>query len=172
MYWRAPRDTLLGEHLGTLFTDAELFNFEKVVSCQNNRMFPPETTNAVQRDLVVNRSGHPSSAQEAPAHKAKTTQDSLKNSVPEFILTFERSSYSPDLSFLDYFVSKELKEKACSTARPNLNLLRTDFRKACNDMDNDYLLALVESYSKRLKSVFKAKGDRALNFLSYLVERC
>ena len=37
----------------------------------------------------------------APSHRAKTTQDFLRDNTPDFISSQERTSHSPDLNPLD-----------------------------------------------------------------------
>lgn len=94
----------------------------------------------------------------APAHKAKSTQEWLRNNIPAFIAQEDWPSGSPDLNPLDYALWTELEHKACRTPHRNLDSLKKSLVKAANEMSLDTVRAAIDQWPQRLKACIKAKG--------------
>lgn len=94
----------------------------------------------------------------APAHKAKTTQEWLKNNVPEFISVEQWPSGSPDLNPLDYKLWSVLEAMACSTRHPNIESLKRALIRAVDNFPMDVVRAAIDDWPDRLRSCWKANG--------------
>lgn len=94
----------------------------------------------------------------APAHKAKTTQEWLKNNVPGFISTDQWPSGSPDLNPLDYKLWSVLEGMACSTRHPNIDSLKRALVRAVAKFPMDVVRAAIDEWPNRLHSCWKANG--------------
>ncbi|PIC23776.1 hypothetical protein B9Z55_017354 [Caenorhabditis nigoni] len=99
----------------------------------------------------------------APAHRAKITQEWCKTHFPDFIQAQNWPASSPDLNPMDYSVWGYLTQKVSTRNYPNLNSLKCALQKAWDEIDNNYLRAVVAAYPKRLRAVIKAKGGRIEN---------
>ncbi|KAL6733493.1 hypothetical protein Aduo_004138 [Ancylostoma duodenale] len=65
---------------------------------------------------------------------------------------------SPDLNPLDYAVWGFLEARACSTPHMSLASLREALEKAWEEIDDNYLRAVVDAFHHRLKACVAAKG--------------
>ncbi|CAD6199278.1 unnamed protein product [Caenorhabditis auriculariae] len=100
----------------------------------------------------------------APAHRAKGTQEWYRANFPEFISAADWPASSPDLNPMDYAVWGYLTEKVSSKNYPSIKALKTALIKKWDEIDDDYLRAVIDAYPKRLKAVIKAKGGRFENY--------
>lgn len=94
----------------------------------------------------------------APAHKARKTQQWLKDNVPEFISHMDWPSSSPDLNPLDYKLWDILETKTSSSSHSNLENLKKSLRRAVADLDINVIRAAIDDWPRRLKACVKAKG--------------
>ncbi|CAJ0950349.1 unnamed protein product, partial [Mesorhabditis belari] len=67
---------------------------------------------------------------DAPAHKAKKTQEWCRNNLPDFIRANEWPANSPDLNVMDFCVWAILEQKACTTKHANVESLKKALKKA------------------------------------------
>ncbi|CAD6199631.1 unnamed protein product [Caenorhabditis auriculariae] len=100
----------------------------------------------------------------APAHRAKGTQEWYRANFPEFISAADWPASSPDLNPMDYAVWIYLTEKVSSKNYPSIKALKTALIKKWDEIDDDYLRAVIDAYPKRLKAAIKAKGRRFENY--------
>ncbi|CAD6195864.1 unnamed protein product [Caenorhabditis auriculariae] len=82
----------------------------------------------------------------------------------EFISAADWPASSPDLNPMDYAVWIYLTEKVSSKNYPNIKALKTALIKKWDEIDDDYLRAVIDAYPKRLKAVITAKGGRFENY--------
>ncbi|CAD6191553.1 unnamed protein product [Caenorhabditis auriculariae] len=82
----------------------------------------------------------------------------------EFISAADWPASSPDLNPMDYAVWIYLTEKVSSENYPSIKALKTALIKKWDEIDDDYLRAVIDAYPKRLKAVIKAKGGRFENY--------
>lgn len=94
----------------------------------------------------------------APAHKAKTTQEWLRQHVPEFIEASDWPSGSPDLNPLDYRLWAELERIACRKPHRNLESLKRSLVKAANAFPMEMVRAAIDDWPRRLKACIAADG--------------
>jgi len=75
----------------------------------------------------------------APSHRAKGTQNFLRDNTPDFISSQEWTPHSPDLKPLDYSVWDILQELVCEGRREqfaNLKYLQNVIRDIWHDVDD------------------------------------
>lgn len=94
----------------------------------------------------------------APAHKAKTTQNWLRNNLPAFICSEEWPSGSPDLNPLDYKLWTTLEDMVCRKRHPNIDSLKSALLRAVDNFPMDEARAAIDDWPVRLKACVKAKG--------------
>lgn len=94
----------------------------------------------------------------APAHKAKTTQDWLKNNLPNFISTDDWPSGSPDLNPLDYKLWSVLEGMVCTTHHKNLESLKRALIRAVDNFPMEVVRTAIDDWPVRLRSCWKANG--------------
>lgn len=94
----------------------------------------------------------------APSHKAKDTQQWLRDNVPDFINVKEWPPYSPDLNPLDYTVWGYLEAKACEKAHTSIKSLKKAIEKAWNEMPDEMVERMVNSWPGRLQACIDAEG--------------
>lgn len=99
----------------------------------------------------------------APAHRAKATQQWCKSHFPEFISAEEWPASSPDLNPMDYAVWGYLTQKVSTKNYANLGALKKALLEEWDNLDVNYLRAVIDSYPKRLRAVIRAKGGRFEN---------
>ncbi|CAD6199298.1 unnamed protein product [Caenorhabditis auriculariae] len=138
-----------GSHLTTLFTDEKIFTVEANKNGQNHRIIATDYQSACEKGKILNKTSHPASVMQdgAPAHRAKGTQEWCRANFPEFISAADWPASSPDLNPMDYAVWGYLTDK-------------TALIKKWDEINDDYLRAVIDAYPKRLKAVINAKGGR------------
>ena len=94
----------------------------------------------------------------APAHKARITQDWIKDNVPDFISSQEWPPYSPDLNPLDYSIWSILESKACAKPHKTIESLKRALKKAWDEITLETLDKIVDNFPKRLKLCIDAEG--------------
>lgn len=94
----------------------------------------------------------------APAHKAKTTQEWLKNHVPDFISTDDWPAGSPDLNPLDYKLWSVLEAMACSTRHANIESLKRALVRAVDNFPMHEVRTAIDEWPDRLRQCWKANG--------------
>lgn len=94
----------------------------------------------------------------APAHKAKTTQQWLKNHVPEFISSDDWPSASPDLNPLDYKLWSVLEGMVCTRRNHNLNSLKQALVEAVDNFPQDVVRTAIDEWPNRLRQCIQANG--------------
>ncbi|CAD6199132.1 unnamed protein product [Caenorhabditis auriculariae] len=81
-----------------------------------------------------------------------------------FISAADWPASSPDHNPMDYAVWIYLTEKVSSKNYPSIKALKTALIKKWDEIDDDYLRAVIDAYPKRLKAAIKAKGGRFENY--------
>lgn len=94
----------------------------------------------------------------APAHTAKSTQEWLRNEIPQFLSKEEWPPSSPDLNPMDFSVWSILEKNACSKPHRNLESLKRSLIYEWDKIPQETLRIAIESVPKRLKAVIKKKG--------------
>uniref|UniRef100_A0A914E696 Tc1-like transposase DDE domain-containing protein n=1 Tax=Acrobeloides nanus TaxID=290746 RepID=A0A914E696_9BILA len=96
----------------------------------------------------------------APAHKARETQNFLRDNYPDVITVDvhwrnangEWPPNSPDLNPLDYAIWSILMEKACQKPHPNVESLKRALKKAWKEITLADLVKIVDNFPKRLQA--------------------
>ena len=94
----------------------------------------------------------------APAHTANSTQECLRNELPDFISKEEWPPSSPDLNPLDFCVWSILEAKACSKPHRNIESLKASVVKEWANIPQETLRIAVEAVPKRLNAIIRKKG--------------
>jgi inhibitor of nuclear factor kappa-B kinase subunit alpha len=94
----------------------------------------------------------------APAHKARQTQQWLRDHVPNFIPASEWPASSPDLNPLDFSVRANLEKKVCSTRHTSTESLKAALLREWDRLPQEDVRAACESFPDRLARVVRAKG--------------
>lgn len=94
----------------------------------------------------------------APAHKARTTQEWLRENVPAFISSQEWPPGSPDLNPLDYAIWADLEAKVCTSKHTNLSSLKRALVRETENYPIEKVRAAIDEWPRRLKSCVKARG--------------
>jgi len=93
----------------------------------------------------------------APAHKAKVTQQWLRDNLPAFIAAEDWTSGSPDLNPLDYALWQKIEEIACRKRHKNIEELKKTIKKAVKNFDIDTIRAAID-WPVRLRQCIAADG--------------
>lgn len=94
----------------------------------------------------------------APSHKARETQQWLRENVPRFIAASDWPPYSPDLNPLDFCVWGYLESKVCTKRYPTIHALKTALLREWERLPQDIVRAACSAFPRRLGAVIKAKG--------------
>ena len=94
----------------------------------------------------------------APAHTANSTQEWLRNEIPDFISKEEWPPSSADLNPLDFCVWSILEAKACSKPHRNIESLKASVVKEWANIPQETLRIAVEAVPKRLNAIIRKKG--------------
>lgn len=94
----------------------------------------------------------------APAHKAKTTQEWLKNHLPDFISIEDWPSGSPDLNPLDYKLWSVLEDMVCHKRHRNLESLKEDLTEAVDNFPIYEVRTAIDEWPDRLRRCVEANG--------------
>ena len=96
--------------------------------------------------------------QSAPLHRAKATQNLLRDNTPDFISSQEWTPHSPDLNLLDYSVWDILQELVYEGRRElfaNLKDLQNVIRGKWHDVDDQTVRKAILQWKRRLAAVAK-----------------
>ena len=96
----------------------------------------------------------------APAHKAKNTQNWLRDNCPGFISSEEWPPSSPDLNPLDYFIWGTLEARVNAKKHLNLESLRAALQEEWNNFPIEVVRECIEAWPRRLRSTIAKKGGR------------
>ncbi|CAD6185723.1 unnamed protein product [Caenorhabditis auriculariae] len=158
-----------GSHLTTLFTDEKIFTVEANKNGQNHWIIATDYQSACEKGKILNKTSHPASVMVFAGITAdgKTPLIFVDSGVESGIAPIFRvhlgsdwPASSPDLNPMDYAVWIYLTEKVSSKNYPSIKALKTALIKKWDEIDDDYLRAVIDAYPKRLKAVIKAKGGR------------
>ena len=97
----------------------------------------------------------------APSHRAKATQNLLRDNTPDFISSQEWTPHSPDLNPLDYPVWDILQELVYEGRRePSANLkgLQNVTRDKWHDVNDQTVSKAILQWKRRLAAVAKQNG--------------
>ncbi|CAD6190678.1 unnamed protein product [Caenorhabditis auriculariae] len=103
-------------------------------------------------------------ARRRPRSSCQRDSRVVSRQFSEFISAADWPASSPDLNPMDYAVWIYLTEKVSSKNYPSIKALKTALIKKWDEIDDDYLRAVIDAYPKRLKAVIKAKGGRFENY--------
>ena len=97
----------------------------------------------------------------ASSHRAKATQNFLRDNTPDFITSQEWSPHSPDLNPLDYSVWDIVQELVYEGKREpfaNLKDRQNVVRDKWHDVDNQTVRKAILQWKRRLAAVAKQTG--------------
>jgi len=97
----------------------------------------------------------------APSHRAKATQNFLRDNTPDFISSQEWAPHSPDLNPLDHSVWEILQElvyKGRLEPFANLKDLQNVIRDKWHDVDDQTVRKAILQWKRRLAAVAKQNG--------------
>ncbi|CAD6189992.1 unnamed protein product [Caenorhabditis auriculariae] len=97
-------------------------------------------------------------ARRRPRSSCQRDSRVVSRQFSEFISAADWPASSPDLNPMDYAVWIYLTEKVSSKNYPSIKALKTALIKKWDEIDDDYLRAVIDAYPKRLKAVINAKG--------------
>jgi len=86
------------------------------------------------------------------------TRSWLRKNVPDFITIKEWPPYSPDLNPLDYAIWDYLEAKACENPHESIKSLKKAIKKAWDEMPDDMVKRVVDSWPGRLQACIDAEG--------------
>jgi len=124
-----------------------LINFSDVIN-ECRRLYPDNDNFVFMQDS-------------APSHRAKATQNFLRDNTPDFISSQEWTPHSPDLNPLDYSVSDILQELVYEGRREpfkNLKDLQNVIRDKWHDVDDQTLRKAILQWKRRLAAMAKQNG--------------
>jgi len=122
-----------------------LINFSDVIN-ECRRLYPDNDNFVFMQDS-------------APSHRAKATQNFLRDNTPDFISSQEWTAHSPDLNPLDYSVSDILQELVYEGRREpftNLKDLQNVIRDKWHDVDDQTVRKAI-AVEKAFSSCGKAE---------------
>ncbi len=94
----------------------------------------------------------------APAHRAQSTQNWLRDHVPDFITAKQWPPSSPDLNPLDFSIWSLLEAKACAKPHTSIESLKKALTKAWTEISPSVLEKVVDSFKKRVQQCIDAEG--------------
>jgi len=97
----------------------------------------------------------------APSHRARATQNFLRDNTPDFISSQQRTPHSPDLNPLDYSVWDILQEFVYEERREpfaNLKDLQNVVRDKWHDVDDQTVRTAILHWKRHLAAVAKQNG--------------
>ena len=92
----------------------------------------------------------------APSHKAKETQAQLRKNVSDFITIKEWPPYSLEPAGLRNLIY--LEAKACEKPHESIKSLKKAIKKAWDEMPDDMVKRVVDSWPGRLQAYIDAEG--------------
>ena len=96
-----------------------------------------------------------------PSHRAKVTEQFLRQNTPDFIAADQWASYSPDLNHLDYCISDILQDLVYEGRRllfANLQDLKEAIKNKWKDIIIEAVRKSIAQWKKRLIAVRKQNG--------------
>jgi len=102
------------------------------------------------------------------SHRAKTTQNFLRDNTPDFISSQEWTLHSPHLNPLDYSVWDILHELVYKGSREpfaNLKDLQNVIRDKWHDVDDQTVRKAILQWKRRLAAVAKQNGGHIQHIL-------
>ncbi|CAD6198173.1 unnamed protein product [Caenorhabditis auriculariae] len=114
--------------------------------------------------ILTTETDHGPSSKTAPPPPRQRDSRVVSRQFSEFISAADWPASSPDLNPMDYAVWIYLTEKVSSKNYPSIKALKTALIKKWDEIDDDYLRAVIDAYPKRLKAVINAKGGRFENY--------
>ena len=112
----------------------------------------------------------------APSHRAKATQNFLRDNTPDFISAQEWTPHSPDLNPLDYSVWNILQEVVYERRREpfaNLKDLQNVISDKWHDVDDQRVRKAILQGKRRLAAVAKQNGGSVQHIfllISWLIQ--
>jgi len=97
----------------------------------------------------------------APSHRAKATQNFLRDNTPDFISSQEWTPHSPDLNPLDYSVwviLQELVYKGRREPYANLKDVQNIIRDKWHDVNDQTVRKAILQWKRCLAAVAKQNG--------------
>jgi len=97
----------------------------------------------------------------APSHRAKASQNFLRDNTPDFISSQEWTPHSPDLNPLDYSVWDILQEpvyEGKSEPFANVKDLQNVIRDKWHNVDDQTVRKAILQWKRRLAAVAKQNG--------------
>lgn len=94
----------------------------------------------------------------APAHKAKSTQNWLRNRRVDFVSESQWPPYSPDLNVMDFCIWGILESRVNSKRHSSINGLKRAIRKAWNELDMQIISDACAAVETRFGLVIAAGG--------------
>lgn len=99
----------------------------------------------------------------APSHKARETQEWLKNNVPNFISSAQWPPFSPDANPLDYSIWGILQDMVGKKKYQSLDLLKKAILREWKRIPGAHIRAACNSFFERLTAIIRAKGQHIEN---------
>lgn len=96
----------------------------------------------------------------APSHKARVSQDWLKNNVPSFISSSQWPANSPDANPLDFSVWGILKAKVGTKKYQSIDALKAALRREWDRIPQGHIRAACDAFIRRLRAIIRAKGEQ------------
>ncbi|CAD6184964.1 unnamed protein product [Caenorhabditis auriculariae] len=118
----------------------------------------------VNQPILTTDTDHGPTSKTAPRSSYQRDSRVVSRQFSEFISAADWPASSPDLNPMDYAVWIYLSEKVSSKNYPSIKALKTALIKKWDEIDDDYLRAVIDAYPKRLKAVIKAKGGSFENY--------
>lgn len=94
----------------------------------------------------------------APSHKARATQQFLRDSVPRLISSQEWPPFSPDLNPMDFSIWSILEAKVCTKKYESVDALKNNLRREWAKIPQSHVRAACDAFITRLDSIVRAKG--------------
>ncbi|CAD6197890.1 unnamed protein product [Caenorhabditis auriculariae] len=172
-----------GSQLTTLFTDEKIFTVEANKSGQNHRIIVTDYQSACEKEKILNKTSHPASVMvfsgitaddktplifvDSGVKGVALSQFSLRKPTMDLPARRRpRSSCQRDSRVVSRHFSEFISAADWPASSPDLNPMdyATALIKKRDEIDDDYLRAVIDAYPKRLKAVIKAKGGRFENY--------
>ena len=95
----------------------------------------------------------------APSHKARSTQDFLRNHVPQFISSQQWPPYSPDLNPMDFSIWSILEAKVSTKKYESVEALKSALSREWKRIPQDHIRAACNAFIGRLDAIIRARGS-------------
>jgi transposase len=94
----------------------------------------------------------------APSHKARLTQQFLRENVPQLISSQQWPPYSPDLNPMDFSIWSILEAKVSTKKYESVETLKAALRREWAKVPATHVRAACDAFIKRLDAIIRAKG--------------